>query len=188
MVRMAESDGAHVDRVRAGDSDAFRELVDRYARRVFRVAYRMTGSQADADDVVQETFLRAYRRLSQFESRADFGTWLYRIAVNCAHDVLRARRTSPLPDGVPLDPGALVSTAASPERLAESGLLRDRLARALESLSAAERAAFVLRHSEGWTISEIGRALGLKTSATKHAVFRAVRKVRAALGHQLVLP
>src|SRR5512142_1580926 len=78
-------------RARAGDADAFRELVERHSRAVFGVAYRITGRAEDAEDVVQETFLRAYRQLDRFESRANFGTWLHRIAANCAVDLLRRR-------------------------------------------------------------------------------------------------
>src|SRR5579872_3954109 len=79
-------------RARQGDSDAFRALVERHSRRVFLLAFRMTGNEQDAEDVVQESFLRAYRQLGRFESRANFGTWLYRIAANCALDVLQTRR------------------------------------------------------------------------------------------------
>src|SRR5881394_1590003 len=85
------TDVAAVGRARDGDSDAFRLLVEQHSRLVFRVAYRMTGNEHDADDVVQETFLRAYKQLGRFEERANFGTWLHRIAVNCALDLLRSR-------------------------------------------------------------------------------------------------
>jgi RNA polymerase sigma-70 factor (ECF subfamily) len=89
---MDDSDDALViSRVRAGDDDAFRELVDRHGRAVFRVAYRVTGRTEDAEDVVQETFLRAYRQLDRFEARSNVRTWLHRIATNCAIDLLRAR-------------------------------------------------------------------------------------------------
>src|SRR5881409_2359919 len=79
-------------RARQGDSDAFRALVERHSRTVFRLAFRMTGNEQDAEDVVQESFLRAYRQLGRFESRANFGTWLYRIAANCSVDLMRARQ------------------------------------------------------------------------------------------------
>src|SRR5262252_9685135 len=78
-------------RARRGDSEAFRELVERHSRSVFRLAFRMTGNEHDAEDVVQEAFLKAYRKLDAFEERAQFGSWLHRIAANCAYDVLRAR-------------------------------------------------------------------------------------------------
>src|ERR1051325_5811712 len=85
------TDVATVSRARHGDPDAFRQLVERHSRPIFRVAYRMTGNEHDADDVVQETFLRANKQLEQFEERANFGTWLHRIAINCSLDLLRAR-------------------------------------------------------------------------------------------------
>src|ERR1700730_11338543 len=78
-------------RARQGDSDAFRVLVERHSRGVFRLALRMTGNEQDAEDVVQESFLRAYRQLGRFESRANFGTWLYRIVANCSVDLMRSR-------------------------------------------------------------------------------------------------
>src|SRR5688572_33063245 len=82
---------AALDRARQGDSEAFRSLVERHSRGVFRLAYRMTGNEQDAEDVVQEAFLRAYRNLVRFEDRARFASWLHRIAANCAYDVLRGR-------------------------------------------------------------------------------------------------
>jgi RNA polymerase sigma-70 factor, ECF subfamily len=181
--RMDGTDAAVVARVRAGDSEAFRVLVDRHARAIFRLACRMIGNEQDADDVVQETFLRAFRQIGRFESRANFGTWLYRIAVNCSLDLLRQRprRVEEQPAEDPEEPVADCDTSASPERLALSGEVQAKVDAALRDLSDAERAAFLLRHFEGQSIEEIGRALGLRTSATKHTVFRAVRKMRRAL-------
>jgi RNA polymerase sigma-70 factor (ECF subfamily) len=181
----ASETAAVLDRARQGDGDAFRALVERHSRSVFRLAYRMTGNEQDAEDVVQDSFLRAYRQLGRFESRANFGTWLYRITANCAVDLMRAkqarhdqsRRES-------LDEAEALAAAdlPGPERLAQSAEIRQRVEQALGSLSPLERAAFTLRHYEGRSIDEIGRTLGLRTSAAKHSVFRAVRKLRAALG------
>src|SRR5215472_4457737 len=89
---MEVTDAAVVAQVLAGDRDAFRVLVDRYSRSIFRVAYRMTGNRQDAEEIVQETFLRAYKSLERFELRANLGTWLYRIAVNRALDFLSSRQ------------------------------------------------------------------------------------------------
>src|SRR5204863_3967291 len=88
----ATETAAVLARARQGDSDAFRALVERHSRSVFRLAFRMTGNEQDAEDVVQESFLRAYRQLGRFESRANFGTWLYRIVANCSVDLMRARQ------------------------------------------------------------------------------------------------
>src|SRR3989442_9200144 len=90
---MDATDAAAVlGRARQGDGEAFRELVERHSRSVFRLAYRMTGNEQDAEDVVQESFIRAYRQLGRFESRANFGTWLYRITSNCAVDLMRSKQ------------------------------------------------------------------------------------------------
>jgi RNA polymerase sigma-70 factor (ECF subfamily) len=182
---MDATEGAAVlARARQGDSEAFRALVERHSRSVFRLAFRMTGNEQDAEDVVQEAFLRAYKQLGRFESRANFGTWLYRIVANCSVDLMRAKQSrhdmtrSESLDGAmelpsPETPG--------PDRLAQSAEVRRRVREALTALSPLERAAFTLRHHEGRSIDEISRTLGLGTSAAKHSVFRAVKKLRVAL-------
>jgi RNA polymerase sigma-70 factor, ECF subfamily len=183
---MPHTDAAAVAQARDGDSEAFRALVERHSRAVYRLAHRMTGNASDAEDVVQETFLRAYRQLGRFESRANFGTWLHRIAVNCSIDLIRARphRESPH-DAGDLEEFVGASSPDSrrptPERLMLSAEVQGRIQAAMGSLSHMERAAFVLRHFEGHSIDEISRLLGLKTNAAKHSIFRAVRKMRVAL-------
>src|SRR6476646_155912 len=87
----ATESAAVLARARQGDSEAFRALVERHSRRVFQLAFRITGNEQDAEDVVQESFLRAYRQLGRFEARANFGTWLYRIVANCAVDMMRTK-------------------------------------------------------------------------------------------------
>src|SRR2546425_1764724 len=88
----ASEAAAVLARARQGDAEAFRVLVERHSRSVFRLAYRMTGNEEDAEDVVQETFLRAYRQLDRYEARSSFSTWLYRIASNYSLDLIRMRR------------------------------------------------------------------------------------------------
>jgi RNA polymerase sigma-70 factor (ECF subfamily) len=181
---MDASDRAAVlARARHGDGEAFRALVEEHGRRAFQLAFRMTGNEQDAEDVVQESFLRAYRQLGRFEARANFGTWLHRIVANCAVDAIRARRARTGPaHWEPIDDASRLETdAPDPERMAVSAEIESRLSAALEHLSPLERAAFVLRHHEGRSIREISRTLGLGTSAAKHSIFRAVRKLRAAL-------
>src|SRR5579864_9564657 len=89
---MEISDAAVVAQVLAGDKEAFRLLVDRHTRSIYSVAWRMTGNHQDAEEIVQETFLRAYRSLHSFELRSSFSTWLYRIAVNRSLDFLKAKK------------------------------------------------------------------------------------------------
>lgn len=182
---MPQTDAATVALARDGDSEAFRALVESHSRAVYRLAYRMTGSAHDAEDVVQETFLKAYRQLSRFESRANFSTWLHRIAVNCSIDLIRSRphreTGHDAQDLEHLGVDDRLERQASPERLMLSTEVQDRIAGAMSSLSAMERAAFALRHFEGQSIDEISRELGLKANATKHSIFRAVKKMRVAL-------
>lgn len=184
---MEASDLAVVARVKAGDHDAFRHLVERHSRSVFRLAYRLTGREEDADDVVQETFLKAFRQLAQFESRSTFGTWLYRITVNCAHDLTRQRpRTGTRTSLDDPEHGAALqladtSAAADPMRELERRQIDARVRAAMTELSDQERSAFVMRHYEGLSIEEIGRVLDLRTSAAKHSIFRAVKKLRRSL-------
>ena len=183
---MPQTDAAAVALARDGDSEAFQTLVQRHSRAVYHLAHRMTGNPSDAEDVVQETFLKAYRQLSRFESRANFGTWLHRIAVNCSIDLIRSRphreAGADAADLEQLGASPAVETAQrTPERLMLSTEVQERIQGAMSGLSRMERAAFVLRHFEGHSIDDISRALGLKTNATKHSIFRAVRKMRTAL-------
>src|SRR6266516_7426221 len=128
----ATETAAVLARARQGDSEAFRSLVERHSRTVFRLAYRMTGNEQDAEDVVQESFLRAFRQLGRFESRANFGTWLYRIVANCSVDLMRSKqarhdqvRGDSLDEAAELPAGGL----PGPERLARSAEI-DRSVRA----------------------------------------------------------
>jgi RNA polymerase sigma-70 factor, ECF subfamily len=181
----AEADAQAVARVRAGEPEAFRVLMERHGRAVHRLAFRMTGNEQDAEDVVQESFLRAYRNLDHFEDRSQFGSWLYRIAANCSYDLLRARarrlaRTEPA-EGIP-DLDASVPTGdPGPDRLLAGAEVRRRVRAAMSRMSALERSAFTLRHLEGMSIAEIAQALDLQGEAAKQSVFRAVRKLRGAL-------
>jgi RNA polymerase sigma-70 factor (ECF subfamily) len=183
---MEIGDAAAVALARTGDRDAFRLLVERHSRRVFRLAYRLTGSEADAEDIVQETFLRAYRSLDRLQEQALVGRWLYRIASNCALDSLRQKKAEPDRAGLPGQASGGPDLAAEagepgPERRLMAGQLQAQIGAALDALSAQERVAFTLRHFEGRSIEEIGEVLGTAASATKQAVFRAVQKMRRAL-------
>jgi RNA polymerase sigma-70 factor, ECF subfamily len=188
---MELTDRAAVDEVLAGKHDTFRVLVERHGRKVFGLAYRMTGNEHDADEVVQETFLRCYKRLDSFEARSTFSTWFYRIASNCALDLLAKRKQDKThivesdaheddlsPEERTLD---YASPQPGPERMLLSIELRQRVADAMQRLTAVERTAFVLRHFEGRSISEIGNVLKVKDEAVKNTVFRAVKKMRTEL-------
>ena len=185
------SDSIAVERTLAGERDAYGVLVERYSRKLYRLAYRMTGNCHDAEEVVQEAFLRAYQKLHQFAGNSNFGTWVYRIAANYAIDRLRQRKieesrqatpSRPMEDGLEVDPLATLEDAsASPERLASSAQLAAKMKAALDTLTPAERTAIVMRHWEGSAIEEIAAVLKSNSNATKNTVFRAVSKLRRAL-------
>lgn len=186
MGRMESQDAAALTRVLGGDREAFRVLVERYSKMVFSLAFRMTGNEDDAEDVVQETFLRAYRGLDRFESRSSMATWLFRIATNCSLTTLERRKTQPQPAPVAQDDEdppeeRLLSPRPGPEALAYSGELQARIDTAMKTLSPVEHTAFVLRHFEGRSIEEIAAALQVKEGAAKQSVLRAVNKMRRAL-------
>ncbi len=188
---VAVSDAIAVERTLAGDRDAYRVLVERHSRTVYRMAYRMMGNAHDAEEVVQESFLRAYQKLKQFAGNANFGTWVYRIAANYAIDRIRQRNadearregpSKPGEDSLEVDPLSRVQDMSpSPERLAGSAQLADRMRAALAELSPAERTAIVMRHWDGCEIEEIAAVLKSNSNATKNTVFRAVQKLRRAM-------
>jgi RNA polymerase sigma-70 factor, ECF subfamily len=155
------------------------------------VVYRMTGNQQDTEELVQEAFLRAYKSLERFELRANFSTWLYRIAVNRTLDFLSARKTNmqtkdtyqivDQPEAEGGNQVQLPTPTPGPDRLLLSSEMKQKIAGALGLLTPAERVAFTMRHMEGRSIEEISQTLNLKASAAKNSVFRAVQKLRQQL-------
>lgn len=183
---MEVNDQAIVRAVLAGDKDAYGTLVARHSQIVFQVAFRITGDDADADEVVQEAFLRGYQKLQSFESRSEFRTWIYRIAVNCALNMVNKRKveatyqiaeeTDPMQQQV-----QVADSSAGPERNLLSREIESLQAAAMRSLTATERTAFILRHMEDRSTTEIATALDIAPNAAKQAVFRAVQKLRRSL-------
>jgi RNA polymerase sigma-70 factor, ECF subfamily len=150
----------------------FDRLIAEYADRVYSVALRITGSSADAEDVLQETFLRAFEQQSSFRGEAAWATWLYRIAVNTSLQLLRARRPSePLEDTA----GEVVHVgdwAQDVARQVELGELRDVLEQGLTRLPTEYRAAVVLRDVEGLTTAEVAQVLQISEAAVKSRLHR----------------
>ena len=186
MVRMGRNDHAVIEAVLAGDKEAYGALVVRHSESLFRVAFRITRNEADADDVVQEALLRGYQKLGSFRAESNFGTWIYRIAVRCALDKIGGRKvdeSSRVSDETSpeLQEVQVADWAAGPDRLLLSGEIGAMQETAMHGLTATERTAFVLRHMEDCTTDEIGTALGIGSNAAKQAVFRAVRKLRIRL-------
>lgn len=178
-----------IRQVLAGDRDAYRVLMDRHFHAVFRVAYRVTGNESDAEEAAQEAFLRAYNKLSSFRQEANFSTWVIRIAMNTSINLVERRNRDlshyavrvgdgPEPDA---QTAQVADTTAGPERMLldrEATTLREE---AMAALTPMERTAFTLRHMEELPIAEIATALQVPANSAKQAVFRAVSKLRRAL-------
>ena len=181
---MAEQDA--IGRVVAGDRDAYRVLMERHMPAVLRLTTRITGNSVDAEEASQEAFLRAYKKLPEFRREAAFGTWVYRIAMNCALDLVERRNRDLNWNAVPLDGEPGVAPVAESHRPTPERELLEREAcsmreQAMQVLTAMERTAFVLRHMEDQPIAVISATLGVPENSARQAVFRAVGKLRRRL-------
>ena len=150
-----------------GDVDAFEELVRRYQTSVYRVALRMLGSRADAQDAVQETFVRAWRALPRFRHDSAISTWLYRIVTRRALDKIASRRSTETLDEVEVEAGP------DPAQAAEDQERLRAVRRAIAKLAPDQRAALVLREFEGLSYQEIAQVLGASVPAIKTRIHRA---------------
>ena len=150
-----------------GDSTAFRELVARYENRVYRLALKMLRNEQDAEDVLQETFISAYRHLDSFRGEAEFSTWVYRIATNASLMKLRSRRPAQPLDRADEDavdeslPRELIDWSATPEDMLLASEMRVQMDAALATVSEALRAVFVLRDIEGLSVEETAKVAWL---------------------------
>ncbi|MGI9623889.1 MAG: RNA polymerase sigma factor [Acidimicrobiales bacterium] len=172
-----------VDAARNGDNAAFDELVRRTYGDVFKLAVRLTGNETDANDVVQDTYVRAFRGLRRFRGDAQFSTWLYRIASNCA-STFTARRSRQRCDSLTEAEGVIeTDPEQDPTLRAEASTLRHTLERALEQLPQRLRAVVVLKHLEDLSHREIAERLGITEAATKVRLHRARNTLRRILPH-----
>jgi RNA polymerase sigma-70 factor (ECF subfamily) len=189
IVERLPDEGAVVERILAGDREAFAEVVSRYHRVVFSVAYRMTGTRAEAEDLCQEVFLRFYRSLHRFDRRMPLGPWLRKIACNQSLNHLRRRSLErrllqePDPERA-LAENVHDASDGPEERLAQSERA-DRLQRALSVLSPHQRAAVTLKYVEGLTAEEIAKAMDAPTNTVKTWLLRAREKLRRELADEL---
>jgi RNA polymerase sigma-70 factor (ECF subfamily) len=177
-----------VNAARAGDVEAFGELVKRYDRQVFRVVRSLTESPQEAEDVVQDAFVKAFCNIKTFEGRAAFSTWLIRIAVNEALGRIRHRQKFPLSplEFISSDEESLVelqiaSPGANPEELCREGELHRALVRAVRRLRPRLRAVFVLRDVQGMSAQQTAEILRITVGTVKARLFRARQRVRQML-------
>jgi len=188
---MDEKEQQLVRRAQAGDFDAFTELIAAHRTRLYNLALKMTGSQLDAEDIVQDTFLKAIDRIDQFRGEAAFGTWLYAITLNETRMALaREKRADlrPIEDYLPAHDrdhgGPTVYDWRDPHRLLEQGELRTAIDRAIGELPLPYREAFVLRYIDELPIKEVAELLGESVAATKSRVLRTRLAVRDRLAKQ----
>lgn len=181
-------EAALVNQARAGDAQAFSELVNQYERKIFRLAKHITGSDEDAEDVLQEAFLKAYEHLGEFQGNSKFYTWIVRIAVNEALMKLRKRKTDrTVPLDEPVDTGEEVMVReiavwdVNPEQQYSQEELREILDKAIEGLRPVFRTVFVLRDIEELSTEETAEALGLSVPAVKSRLLRARLQLREKL-------
>ncbi len=167
-----------VARCRAGDAGAFETLYRRHAGRLFSLAVRMAGSPEEGEDLLQEIFMQAYRKLGTFQGDAAIGTWLYRLALNHCVDFVRSRRARMARVTGTLDD----ESAIEPSAPHETPVVRLDLERAIARLPQGCREAFVLHDVEGFDHKEVARLLGIAEGTSKSQVFKARVKLRAMLG------
>jgi RNA polymerase sigma-70 factor, ECF subfamily len=184
----ADDELALVHAAKAGDMSAFEQLVQRYERNVFRIANHITRNTEDAEDVVQEAFLKAYQNLERFQENSKFYTWLVRIAVNEALMKLRRRRSDRTvsidadveteEDSIPRE---IADWSPNPEQLYRQDELRDILQKTIQGLPPGFRTVFVLRDVEGLSTEETAEALDLSVPAVKSRLLRARLQLRERL-------
>lgn len=169
-----------VERCRRGELGAFETLYRQHSGRLFSLAVRMLGNPADAEDLLQEIFLTAHRKLESFRGDSALGTWLYRLAMNQILDHVRSRaaRTGQMTDG--LDDATLLADASG-HRLADRAIARIDLERALAELPEGCRAAFVLHDVEGLEHREVSEVLGIAEGTSKSQVHKARLRLRGLL-------
>ena len=175
-----QEDAALIERCRQGDLGAFEEIYRAHSRKIYGVLIRMLGNQADAEDMLQDVFLAAHRKLESFRGESALGTWLYRLAVNLCLDYLRSRtgRAIQMTDVIADEPS--LPDAAS-HRLAERTVTKMDLERAMAQLPEGCRAAFVLHDVQGLEHREVGEVLGIAEGTSKSQVHKARLRLRALL-------
>jgi RNA polymerase sigma-70 factor (ECF subfamily) len=177
-----------VARSRTGDTESFNQLVRRWERPIFALAYRTLGREEDARDVTQETFLRAFRALPGFKGDAKFSSWLYRIALNLCRDWMRRDRRAPMvtvPEGVEIhELAADRHPTETVEDLAARAELSGAVAEAMERLPAEQRTAVILKEYHGLTFQEIAELVNCPLSTAKTRLYQGLTLLRRYLAEQ----
>ncbi len=180
---MNEIDDKTVERASRGDKQAFRLIVLHYAQAVNRLAYRYTADASYAEDIAQETFIKAFQAIGRYQAQAKFSTWLLRITTNSSIDYLRKANRQMAHS---LDEEATQVDIPDHSLNADDQLdLNRRLNHAMSDLSDVERLAITMKHHQGYSIDETARVLNIKSNACKQTIFRAVQKLRKQLSTEV---
>lgn len=171
----------------AGDADAFKQVYDAHATRLYNLAYRMVGAPAEAEDLLQDIFLHAFGKLSSYKGEAALGTWLYRLATNLCLDRVRSRQGKMERATVALDDDRGDAGRQVAQR-ADSVVERLDLERAIQQLPASYKAAFLLHDVEGFEHHEVGEMLGIAEGTSKSLVHKARMRLRTLLGADSAAP
>lgn len=177
---MSQSEHKTIQKAAAGDRAAFRELVLEHSNAMFRLAWRLTSDESAAEDVVQEAFIKAWRKIGNFRMESSFKSWLHRITVNTAMDYLRKHSRRKQFETEEPEWDASLQSAEMPTHDTQIDI-RKQTEAAMMDLSEVERSALLLKHFEGHSIIEVAQILEITTGACKQAIFRAVKKMRIAL-------
>ncbi len=187
-LHMTWTDEELVARSVGGDTESFNQLIRRWEKPIYALAYRVLGREEDARDVCQEAFLRAFRALPGFKGQAKFSSWLYRIALNLCRDSIRRERRAPLvsvPDGVDITQLAVDRhTTPSVEDLAARAEMSRGVGAAMEHLSADQRTAIILKEYHGLTFQEIAELTGCPLSTAKTRLYQGLTILRRHLADQ----
>jgi RNA polymerase sigma-70 factor, ECF subfamily len=185
---MTATDEELVARSQGGDLESFNELIVRWERPIYALAYRVIGREEDARDVCQDTFLRAYRALPGFKGQAKFSSWLYRIALNLCRDWIRRQRRAPvsqMPEDVDaLELAAETEPAESIEDLVARRELSAIVEQAMAGLSEEQRTAIILKEYHGMTFQEIADLQGCPLSTVKTRLYQGLSQLRRQLERQ----
>ncbi|MGD8536048.1 MAG: RNA polymerase sigma factor [Candidatus Aminicenantes bacterium] len=184
-----------VDRFCGGDHTAFHELVGQYKKKIYYLAYDITGNHQEAEDISQEVFIKMFRSLKKFRRDSKMSSWLYQITVNASIDTLRKKSSKPKRsidefDHLYIQEGLTTGRAHNfdPVSSAESSQIQNHISQALQKITPKERTVFVMRHYNDLKLNEIAEILNVTIGTVKSLLFRAIKKLRKELSSYMGNP
>lgn len=179
-----QEDAILIEKIKSGDEDAMEAIVKKYKHKVYCLAYDLTDNRADAEDLAQETFLKAYSQISKFRGESSFGTWLHRIAYNRYLDIYRKKANSIIKRSEMIDETSgshLTADKRNPSDEYRDNQISRHITSALNNISPKEKSVFVLRHYNDFQLKEIALIMSISEGTVKSLLFRAVRKLQKEL-------